>query len=262
VSNIIDTIKQSMWLSTKETLSNVIMIANRELDIELLSSRVGKPLANTRTVEMRGNTAIIPVIGTIVRYSSMFTDICGAVSTEILAKDFTEAMNNPIVKNIVFKFDTGGGEAKGIAELSDMIYEARNTKKIIAYVGDECASGGYWLASACSEIHGSKMAMVGSIGAVLTIRQSEEDNGIEIVSNVSPYKRPDFNTDEGLAVVQSHVDKFGEIFVDSVAINRGQSSQYILDNFGKGGIIVGQDAVNSGMLDSLTNFEDLLKKLD
>jgi len=260
MSRILHAIEETPWLSTPSALKMVMDIANRDVEIEAVAAKLGRPLDNTRTVEMRGSTAIIPVTGTIVRYSSFFTEICGGVSTEVLARDLNTALNDDSVKNIVFNIDSPGGEASGIAELGEMIYQARSKKKIVAYVDDMAASAGYWIASAAEEIHASKTAMVGSIGVVFTLGAKTAD-GIEIVSNVSPRKRPDISTKEGISQIQAWADKLGDIFVDSVAFHRGVSSDTVLEKFGQGDMLVGREALDAGMVDSITTFEALIAKL-
>ena len=128
----INAIMDVPWLCTKSTLSNIIEVANRETDVDLVVSKLGKPFANTRNIVTyhNGRTAVIPVVGAIVRYANLFTEICGGVTVETLAKDFNQVMENPVIENIVFTFDSGGGQASGIPELADIIYRARNTKNI------------------------------------------------------------------------------------------------------------------------------------
>ena len=260
MSRILHAIEETPWLSTPSALRMVLDIANRETDIEAVAAKLGRPLDNTRSVEMRGNIAVIPVTGTIVRYSSFFTEICGGVSTEMLSRDLNTALNDESVETIVFNIDSPGGEASGVAELSEMIKEAREKKKVVAYVDDMAASAGYWIASAASEIHASKTSMVGSIGVVFTLRE-KTGSGIEIVSNVSPRKRPDISTAEGISQIQAWADKLGDIFVDSVALNRGVSSDTVLEKFGQGDMLVGREALEAGMVDSITTFEALIAKL-
>lgn len=260
MSRLLHAIEETPWLSTPSALRMVLDVANRETDVEAVAAKLGRPLDNSRTVEMRGSVAVIPVTGTIVRYSSFFTEICGGVSTEVLARDLNAALNDDSVKSIVFNIDSPGGEASGIAELSEMIVQARDKKTVVAYVDDMAASAGYWLASAASEIYASKTAMVGSIGVVFTLRE-KTGSGIEIVSNVSPRKRPDLSTVEGKSQIQGWADKLGEIFVDSVAVNRGVSSDTVLQKFGQGDMLVGREALDAGMVDSITTFEALIAKL-
>ncbi|WP_202818678.1 Clp protease/crotonase-like domain-containing protein, partial [Vibrio parahaemolyticus] len=73
---------------------------------EAVAGREGRPLNNTRTVENRDGVAVIPVNGVISRYATFFHDICGGTSTEVLAKDFTTALDNPGVKAILFDVDS------------------------------------------------------------------------------------------------------------------------------------------------------------
>lgn len=260
MSRVLRAIEETPWLSTPSALRMVLDIANREVDIDAVAAKIGKPLENTRTAEVRDGVAIIPVTGTIVRYSSFFTDICGGVSTEVLARDLNAALENDSVHTVLFNIDSPGGEASGISELSDMIVAAREKKNIVAYVDDLAASAGYWIASAADHIAASKTAMVGSIGVVFTMRENE-GSGIEIVSRVSPRKRPDISTKEGLSQIQAWADKLGDVFVETVAENRGVSADTVLDKFGQGDMLVGREALEAGMVDEITTFEALIANL-
>ena len=260
MSRILHAIEDQPWLSTPSALRMVLDIANRETDIEAVAAKLGRPLDNARSVEMRDGIAIIPVTGTIVRYSSIFTNICGGVSTEMLARDLTTALEDDMVHTILLNIDSPGGEASGIAELSEMIVQAREKKKVIAYVDDMAASAGYWIASSADYIAASKTAMVGSIGVVFTLRE-KTGKGIEIVSNISPLKRPDVSTEEGRSQIQKWADKLGDIFVASVAENRAISSDVVLEKFGQGDLLIGLEALEAGMVDEITTFEALVENL-
>jgi ClpP class serine protease len=80
----------------------------------------------------------VTITGPIFRYSNLFTQISGATSTEILAKDIQTALDDPSVNRIVLNVDSPGGEVAGISELSNMILEGRRRKRISAYVGRVC----------------------------------------------------------------------------------------------------------------------------
>lgn len=79
----------------------------------------------------------------LFRYANMFTEISGANSTQILATDIRQALDNPAVKAIVLNIDSPEGVAGGINELADMIYAGRSQKRIVAYVCGTCASAAY-----------------------------------------------------------------------------------------------------------------------
>lgn len=250
------------WMMMPDRLEMMAKIAKREHDVEALAARVGSKLDNTRNVEMRGSIAVIPVIGGIYRYANLFTEICGDTSTEMLAIEITAAADNRSVSHIVLNIDSPGGQAAGIAELSQLIRTVSEKKPVIAYVDDLAASAGYWIASSADHIAASKTAMVGSIGAVYSFRLYDDGSEkIEIVSSVSPKKRPDIRTDEGKSQIQAWADKLGEIFVEDVAQNRGITTDEVLQRFGQGDLLIGSDALAAGMIDEITTFEALIAEL-
>ena len=234
-------------------------LAGEKIDIEAVESRLGRPLQNTRAVTMRGATAIIPVTGPVFRYANLFTEISGATSLAVLATDFAAADNNPAVGQIVMVFDTPGGQANGIAEMAQMIRAA--TKPVIAYIDNVAASAGYWLASAASQIVMAKTAVVGSIGAVISIDTRKADGQVEIVSSQSPNKRADVTTDSGRAQIQALIDGLAQVFVEDVAAYRGVSADTVLTDFGGGGMVLAAEAVARGMADKIGTLETLLAEL-
>lgn len=260
--SLISAMANQPWMMMPDRLEMMAKIAKREHDVEALATRVGTKLENTRRVEMRGSIAVIPVIGGIYRYANLFTEICGDTSTEMLAKEITAAADNKSVSHIVLVIDSPGGQASGISELSQLIRSVNERKPVIAYVDDLAASAGYWIASSAEHIAASKTAMVGSIGAVYSFRLFDDGSEkIEIVSSVSPKKRPDIKTDEGRGQIQAWADKLGDIFVEDVAANRGITKEEVLKNFGQGDLLIGSDALEAGMIDEITTFEALIAEL-
>ncbi|MDF5667835.1 S49 family peptidase [Vibrio parahaemolyticus] len=261
------------WALDQQLLSLMSDIANREVDSLSLDDFVPESLAGksgkkiTRGMEKReGGVALIHVSGVISRYANLFTNICGGTTTQLLAQDFTQALNDPSIKAIVFNCDSPGGEANGIHELAEMIYQARGKKRIVAYVGGMACSACYWIASACNEVVMDATATAGSIGTVLQMRRrkpkAEDDfETIEIVSSQSPNKRQDPGTETGRAAYQKHLDDLAEVFVQRVARNMGVDRDTVINDFGGGGILVGQAAVDKGMAHRLGSLEGVIAEL-
>jgi signal peptide peptidase SppA len=256
------------WAILPEKLGTILNIASRQnLDLDAVAEKLGRPLDNTYNVEIRDGVAILPFTGPIMRYGNLFSNVSGATSLDKLATDFAQALNNHDVTSIVLNIDSPGGQVTGVNEFANMIFQARGIKPIVAYVGGMGASAAYWLASAADEIVIDATGSVGSIGVV----QVQADDtakkakaGIkeyEIVSSVSPKKRPDLNTEEGRADVQEYVDAIAKVFVNTVARNRGVSESDVLSLYGQGGLKVGVDAVQAGMADRIGSFEQLIAGL-
>ena len=249
------------WAIQREWADRMLAIARREDVPESLAAELGEPLNNTRDVTVRDGIATIPITGPMFRYANLFTEMSGATSYEVLATDFTAAVNDPAVQAIILSIDSPGGEAFGAAELSDMIYNARGEKPIIAYVGGFGASAAYWVASAASEVVVASTAIVGSIGTIMSVYKEgdepDETGGREIafVSSQSPDKNLDPTSEKGEEKYQAIVDQLTEVFVDDVARNRGVSAKTVLADFGQGGVFVGGQAAKAGLADRIATLE-------
>jgi signal peptide peptidase SppA len=254
------------WAITENALHTILEIAARDNETpEAVAAKLGKELQNTHSVTERDGVAVIPVTGPLFRYANLFTMISGATSYEMLARDFTAALDNPDINAIILNIDSPGGEVNGCAELADMIFEARGQKPIIAYASGDAASGAYWIASAADEVVASETSGLGSIGVVGVYRGAKSDKNapaaIEIVSSQSPNKRLDPETDHGRAKLQARIDAMAEVFVNTVARNRGVEPERVPEQFGGGDILIGKMAVTAGLADRTGSLERLIAEL-
>lgn len=252
------------WAITEAGLRQILLIANREnLDVEAVEAQLGRKLANTQSVTERDGVAIIALNGPIVRYANLFSAISGATSIELLARDFNAALNNSSIRAILFNVDSPGGEVNGTDEFTAMVYAARGVKPIYAYIGGAGCSAAYWIASACEQVVCGPTAILGSIGIIATVPNPDAElaDDIAFVSSQSPYKNPDPRSDEGKSSIQATIDSLAQVFVETVARNRGVSAKTVLDSFGQGGVFVGAEAVAAGLADRVGSFEGVLARL-
>lgn len=258
----------SPWAMTAAELHAFVKIASRQDVIrQALGTVQGRDDGDQSETYVRDGVAVVPFIGPAFRYSSWMHDLCGATTYDRFAQDLAAALDDDDVKAIVLEVDSPGGEVNGCVEASDMVFRARGTKPIIAWVGGDACSAAYWVASAADSIVVSDTAMLGSIGVVGIFRDDSEADareGIktyEIVSSQSPGKRPDPGTKAGRAALQGLIDDTAAVFVARVARNRGVTVDKVLADFGKGGCMVGTGAVEAGLADEVGNFEDLLAEI-
>jgi len=256
----------AVWAMEENTLATVLSIAAREHDVtvEALEAYRAKSLDRAEQATVRDGVAIISATGPMMKRANLFAAMSGATSYDILARDLTVARDNPKVKAAILNIDSGGGEVSGAGELASMIKAFAAEKPIVAYVNGMGASAAYWLASAADEIVVDPTAVLGSIGARMAIRKSDDPKGsttFEFVSSQSPMKAADPATKEGAEHLQGIVDAMGRVLVAAVAENRGRSIDTILSDFGKGGMFVGQGAVTAGLADRVGTFEGVLAEL-
>ena len=256
----INFIASQPWAITTEALELIDSIAHRANENpEAVATKLGRPLQGTRTMEVRNNVAVLPVAGPIFRYANIFTEISGASSIDTMAMDFQIALDDPKIDAIVLEIDSPGGMVAGVSEFADMVRAA--DKPVTAYVGALAASAAYWIAAAADDIVLDKSAEVGSVGAVMQMRITDDKNSREIVSSQSPNKRPNPDTDDGRTEVQGRIDALAQVFIDSVAEFRGVDAETVINGFGRGGMKLGEAAVQAGMADRLGSLESVIAGL-
>lgn len=255
-------VTQAMWAILPESLQLIRDVAARDHapDFEAVLAKRARQITPDSQSMLRGSTAIVPVQGPIFRYANLFTDLSGATSIEMLAQEFQQAQDHPAVKSIVLWVDSPGGMVNGISEFAAQV--KASSKPVVAYVGGMAASAAYWIASAARSIVVSDTAQLGSIGVVSTVFIENDNTVVEIVSSQSPGKRPDVRTEEGRAQLQRNADELAQIFIDTVAANRGVSAEKVMNDFGQGGIVIGRSAVKAGMADRLGALESLIAQLN
>ena len=254
-------------LVTPEAFETAIAIVTRE-DRAVPEAVEAKPGTKMDGAEAgmyrRGSVAVIPMVGPVFRYADFFTDMCGGVTVERVARDLCTARDDPSVSAVVLAIDSPGGEVTGVAELAAMIRAAAGVKPVVAYVEGLGASAAYWLASAAGEIVCESTAILGSIGVVTGYVKRDDPPGrrsYEFVSSQSPNKRPDPATEKGRAEIQRTVDDLAEVFIAAVAEYRDTTPEKVASDFGQGGVLVGQKAVDAGMADRVGSFESVLEEL-
>jgi ClpP class serine protease len=252
------------WCITSEALEAMVSIAERTPldDIEArfhtpeaLASKASKPRDDTGGMAMRDGVALITIDGPIYRYADFFTSVSGGITTAQISLDVARALEDPQVQALLFVIDSPGGEATGINELADMIYQARGTKPISAYIEGYGASAAYWIASSCDTISCDASALIGSIGTVLGVPDpsKQQSRSISFVSSQSPKKRADPTTQGGAAYIQTLVDSMTEVFIEKVIRNRSLTRTQVLSV--EGGLCVGQQAIDAGLADTIGSEE-------
>lgn len=247
-----------VWAISKDWAHTLANWARLEtFDPQAIVTQAGERFGSgmTRTT-VRDGVGIMQIRGPLFTHENFLTWLFGFDTYESLAKDFQNLMNDSNVKGVALNFHSPGGLTAGVDDLASMIYDARGLKPqgLVARAGGDMSSAAYWLGSSAESIHVASTGMVGSIGTVVQFTQ-EDPGTVTIVSDQSPMKRPDPSSAEGQAEVKGLLNALSDVFISRVARNRGTTAENVMENFGKGGVKVGEAAVSSGMADQVTTFE-------
>lgn len=205
---------------------------------------------------------VVPVSGPIFSKPNFLTELLGIGTTySVITKQVQDFVKNDEIDSILLDIDSPGGIVSGVNEASSIITKAGEQKPLYSYVGGVGASAAYWLMSGSKEIAIDATARVGSIGVVASFLDPKHDPEIEIVNSASPNKRPDVSKDEGKKVIVEELDALADVFIGTVAENRGVSEKTVKNDFGKGGVLVGTKAEKAGMADKVMFFSEFLEEI-
>ena len=200
-------------------------------------------------------TAVVPVMGVLGDWMP-YSYITGMIEKALKRDDINE---------IVLLIDSPGGAVAGLFDTCRFIERASKKKKCTAYVTGMACSAAYAIATACDEIYMMEDAEVGSCGCYAhAVEYSdayfEKEGFIHRVfrSKCSPKKNCSVIADEVEAeAFQKEIDALGEKYLRYVAKRRKCAYSDALENFGKGGVLMGEKAIAAGMVDGIKTLEEL-----
>lgn len=268
----------SFWLGDETSLQHFLETEKKlqltpALELQDLSTRAmaqasadedGEFGSSGYMVSRIENLAVVSISGSLVTQNRWYNPLLGYVSYDEIRSAVFAAVEHSGVDGIVLNMDTPGGQASGISELSDFLSEVdKNYKPIFTYAGTTMASGGYWLGSVGREIYASKLATIGSIGVVtvhVSVEKAMRQEGIEVtVLRVgefkalgSPYEKLD---EKARSQIEGQMNSIYEVFLDTVAENRGTSAQALKKTAAEGRVFIGADSVTVGLVDRIASFD-------
>ncbi len=203
--------------------------------------------------------AIIPIKGEITSMGcggSLLFGVPACASVSEIKTMIEDAESDRSVKAIILDIDSPGG---GVVPSRNLMRAVKKCEKpVVALIGDEGASGAYYVASASDKIVADRNSMVGGIGVRVVIPSYEglfRKLGIHMTvikagenkDIGSPYRNM---TKEEKEKIQRMVDQIYEDFVYDIAENRNLENSDVM-NIATGDLYLGKDAKELKLVDYL-----------
>lgn len=219
-------------------------------------------------VQQRGNTAIVPLMGPMMKTTGFLGRFLGLTSTAEVTQAIEAAGADEEVDQVVLLIDSPGGSVAGLSELGDAVARVAADKEVIAQVDSMAASAAYYVAARASKIYSGRMDMVGSIGArmfMLDLSKAFENEGIEpVVIDTGEFKSAGAPgteiTDRQKADFQRVVDGFFADFRDTVMEGRGMTRAQF-DAVGDGRMFFAEEAVELGLIDGIQTLSTTIAQI-
>jgi ClpP class serine protease len=218
-------------------------------------------------LEVVNGAGVIRVYGFLSYRADFESWLFGGTAYEDIRSQFQAALADPTVKNIVFDINSPGGEAAGLFDLVDEIYQARGQKPSYAVFNEDGFSAAFAIASAADKRYISRTGSAGSVGVVaMHIDQSGWDaqHGVVFTPIFAGAHKVDYSSHaplspEALAAVQEDINATYDIFVNTVARNLGMTAAAVKAT--EAGIYQGKKAVDTGFSDSVMSWNQFMTKL-
>ena len=215
-----------------------------------------------RTFAVQKATAIIPIIGPMMKFDSKF----GGANTILIRQQLRQAANDSRISSILLHIDSPGGTVAGTKELADDVAAVNQKKPVFAQIDDMGASAAFWVASQARMIFANATAMVGSIGTVVVIEDTSEAferAGIKVhVISTGEHKGAFAEgtevTKSQLSEARNLVNDLNEHFLTAVKAGRDFSDKHI-KAISDGRIFIGQKAVDLGLIDGVQSLDQTLQ---
>ena len=220
-----------------------------------------------RVQGMSGDTAIIPIVGSMTHRATGIEAMSGVNSYASLQAQVEAAMEDSAVKSIALDWDSGGGQVAGAFDFRDYLMSVRGKKPIISIARDTMASAAYLLGSATDKIYLTQTGAVGSIGVVaMHVDQSEKNakDGIKpTFIHAGAYKTAgnphEALEGEALSYLQESVNDSYEMFINAVAEARGIDANAIRATEAR--MYKGGKAIKAGLADGVKTLDMTLTEL-
>lgn len=256
---------QQLYVERKERR----LSASELKDVELA---IGKPLNNNaeKPYQVIEGVAIIPVMGSIAKRGSFFSNVSGLTSYEAIQQNLREAERDPQVLAALLNMDTPGGTANGTATAAAEIRRFAQVKPIGAWTDGMMTSAGMWLGAATGDVRiANDTTELGSIGVIsrhVDVSKMQELEGVKTtVLTAGRYKGVGHPyaalSAEHQGVMQERLDYLYSAFVNAIAEYRGRSPEEVLQTMADGRIFTGRQAIEIGLADGMMSFDDMVNHM-
>jgi capsid assembly protease len=207
--------------------------------------------------EVFSGVALIPIHGVLMQTLGVLHPWFGMSGYDGIRQNILMALADPDVRAVALDIDSPGGTVSGCFDLADTMYQARGEKPIWAILNEQACSAAYALASAAEVVTVPRTGSTGSIGIIylhVDMSQAHQDAGLNVTLLTYGARKADGHpalplSEDARARFEAEIDQMGELFVETVARNRGLSPQAVRHT--EAATFLGAAGVDAGLADAV-----------
>ncbi|GAB5390185.1 MAG: S49 family peptidase [Alphaproteobacteria bacterium] len=177
-----------------------------------------------------------------------------------LMEQLVKARDDAAVKGVLVDVSSPGGIPLKLTETADLMREISAVKPVHVHA-TTATSGSLWIAVGAARFTADELAPIGSIGVLRTVNLEMMDKYMFITSSNAANKRPDPRTEEGRATELRVADAIEARFLACLSDHRGITAEQIITGFDHGSVLLGRDAVATGMIDAVSTRAEAMARL-
>jgi len=191
----------------------------------------------------------------------------GNIGGDTVARLIRKTRNNPNVKAIVLRVDSGGGSVFASEVIRQELVRAQaDGIKVVASMGDVAASGGYWISATSDEIWAKSTTITGSIGIYGMIPTFEKPlnewgiyrDGVGTTKYANPVDVGMPLSEDVEEMIQTSINAGYDKFLELVSKGRNMSKEDV-DKIAQGRVWSGKKALELGLVDHLGGLNDAIE---
>ncbi len=214
-----------------------------------------------------------PMVAVIGAYGGIHTGEAGhdpiqggeSIGSETLVRQLRSARKNPRVEAVVFRINSGGGDAVASSIIWDEAAKLAEEKPLVVSMGNMAASGGYYIACPAERIFAEPLTLTGSIGVVF-MKPVTSELYDKIDATYETFTRGKYAdawsstrhfTEEEWDMAEATMDWVYEDFMEKVSEGRGMPMSEVRE-IAQGRVYTGTQALDIGLVDELGGLNDAI----
>lgn len=189
------------------------------------------------------------------------------IGSATISAAIRKAREDEDVKGVVLRVNSGGGSALASDVIWREVVKTKETKPIVASMGDVAASGGYYISAASDRIFAQPNTITGSIGVFGMMFNTEqffnEKIGLDFDRAVT-HQYADLGNpnremkEEESSKIQTGVNEVYSNFISVVQEGRDFPDSATVDNIAQGRVWSGTHAAEIGLVDELGGLDEAI----
>ena len=260
--------KTQFWMGTEDSFQayeKAVPLAETKHAEWLASSEGSDEPDFPPLYERVGDVGVIKISGSLIPGEAGFLRYFGITGYGDIKAAVLEGIADKGAKSLMIYSDSGGGSVAGVEDAEAFIRSASMVKPMNAF-SEFSASAAYWLTSAAGHITAASTSINGSLGVIRVVTEYSKVYEKEGITNTvmragrykalgNPYEPL---SEDGKAEIQAKLDDLYQLFMGTVARNRGTTAIIADQVMGQGREFLGKRGLDAGLVDAIGDLEDAL----